>query len=64
MLELSQYLDYIHCDLADSYFTNRKENQFYLNIRDGTTRVYYAEPRRTKSLTFNTFQKVICSEKT
>ena len=35
-------------------------NQFYLGVRDGVTGAYYAEPMKTKSQTFDIFQKFIC----
>ncbi len=34
-------------------------NQFYLGVRDGATVAYYAEQMKTKSQTFDTFQKFI-----
>ena len=49
MLQPSEYLDYIHCDLDGSYLTTRQGNKFYLDVFDGATGVYYAEPMRTKS---------------
>ncbi len=60
MLQPSGYLDYIHCDLGGLYPTTRRGNQFHLGVRDGATGVYYTEPMRTKSQTFDIFQKFIC----
>ena len=59
MLQPSEYLTYIHCDFGGSYPTTRRENRFYLGVRDGATGAYYAEPMRTKSQTFDIFQKFI-----
>ncbi len=59
MLHPSEYLDYIHCDLGGHYPTTRKGNRFYHGVRDGATGAYYAEPMKTKSQTFDTFQKFI-----
>ena len=58
-LQPSEYLDYIQCDLAGSYPTTRKGNPFYFGVRDSATGAYYAEPMRTKSQTFDIFQKFI-----
>ncbi len=63
MLQPNEYLDYIHSDLLGPYPTTRKVNGFYLDIRDGATGAYYAELMRTKSQTFDTFQKFICQAK-
>ncbi len=60
MLHLSKYLDCIYCDLGGPYSTNRKNNRFYLGVQDGATGAYYAELMRSKSQTFDTFQKFIC----
>ncbi len=59
MLQPGEYLDYLHCDLGDPYPTTRKDNRFYLGVCDSATGAYYAEPMRTKSQTFDTFQKFI-----
>ena len=59
MLQPSEYLYYIHCDLGLSYTTTRKRNRFYLGVWDGATGAYYAEPMRTQSQTFDIFQKFI-----
>ncbi len=60
MLQPSEYLDYIHCDLGGFYLTTRRENRFYFGVRDGATRAYNAEPMRTEIRTFDIFQKFIC----
>ena len=60
MLQSSTYLDYIYCDLDNSYFTIKKRNQFYFGVREGATGAYYAELMRTKNQAFDTFQKFIC----
>ncbi len=60
ILQPSEYLDYIHCDLGGSYPTNRKSIQFYFGVRESATRAYYAESMRTKSRNFDKFQKFIC----
>ncbi len=59
MLQPSEYLDYIHCDLGSLYPTTIRGNQFYLGVWEGATEAYYAEPMTTKSLTFNGFQKFL-----
>ena len=59
MLQPGEYLDYIHCDLGGSYPITRRGNRFYFGVRDGATGAYYAEPMRTKSQTFDIFQKFI-----
>ena len=59
ILQHSEYLDYIQCDLGGPYPTTRRCNRFYLGVQDGATGAYYAEPMRTKSQTFDTFQKFI-----
>ena len=58
MSQPTKYLDYLHCDFGGPYPITRS-NRFYLNIRNGATGAYYAEPIRTKSQTFDTFQKFI-----
>ncbi len=59
MSQPTEYFDYLHCDLGSFYLTTRRSNRFYLGIRDGARGAYYAEPMRTKSQTFDTFQKFI-----
>ena len=49
MLQPSEYLDYIHCDLAGPYPTNKKGNRFYLGVQNTATGPYYAEAIRIKS---------------
>ena len=60
MSQPTEYLDYLHCNLGGPYSTTQRGNQFYLSIQDGTTRACYAKSMRTKSQTFETFQKFIC----
>ena len=60
MSQPKNFLEYLHCDLGGLYPITRRDNQFYLGIRDGATKACYAEPKRTKSQTFYTFQKFIC----
>ncbi len=59
MSQTTEYLDYLHCDLGGPYPTTQRGNQFYLGIRDDATVACYAEPMRTKSQAFDTFQKFI-----
>lgn len=60
MLWLNKYLNYLYFNLGGFYSTTQRNNRFYLHIQDGATRQYYAEPKRTKSQTFDTFQMFMC----
>ncbi len=49
----------IHCYFVDLYSTIKRGKQFCFSFCDGATEVYHAELLRTKSWTFDTFQKFI-----
>lgn len=63
MSQPREYFEYWNYNLGIFYLITQKKNQFYLGIWDGAIITYYTQPIRTKSQTFNTFQKFICQVK-